>query len=196
MSENMAWLDIETTGLEPERDEILEVGIVITTPDLEIVAEISQVVGYPSFVIRDALGDNEFVKEMHTKSGLLAEVEKEEQWLSDVEQLMVEFSRSQVPYKKVPLAGSTISFDRSFLRLHMPELNDYFHYRSIDVSSIRELAKLWFPELPEPPKSEAHRSLEDIHASIKLLKYYKENIFDPAALYKMRVDPGTSNTIL
>lgn len=180
-NKKMAWLDIETTGLDPDQDSILEVGIIITDENLEPGIEWSKIIVPTPETLANM---NDFVKSMHTKNGLLEVFD-----MTDSPAMFVEAAEEDAiknlevifgfegHQEKVPLCGSTISFDRSFLRVHMPRLNNYFHYRSIDVSSIKELAKLWYPELPEKPKKEAHRSIPDIHESIELLKYYKENVF-------------------
>src|SRR5579859_2017187 len=198
-NKKMAWLDIETTGLDPDKDKILEVGLVITDEKLQPGIEWSSLIASTQETL-DGLGD--FVREMHTKNGLIEDLKRgpvrtlamaEENAINTLE-VLFGFEGSQ---EKVPLCGSTIGFDRSFLRVHMPRLDKYFHYRSIDVSSIRELTKYWYPELPEPPKSEAHRSIQDIHASIKLLKYYQDRVFQtPLAvgLYALLVD-GIPSTV-
>ncbi len=141
---------------------------------------------------------NDFARNTHTKNGLLEDLKsgnKRAMWVDEAEneaikvlEVLFGFEGSQ---ERVPLCGSTISFDRSFLRQWMPRLDKYFHYRSIDVSSIKELAKYWYPELPELSKSEVHRSIPDIHESIKLLKYYRDRLFKnplDVAVYELLVD--------
>ena len=172
---NMVWLDIETTGLDPEKDQILELAIVITDSDLNILSTYQTVVspqyGYDRLM-------NDFVREMHTKSGLLAEIGRGDGLVPwDVVTEALRFLPDYVEPKKTPLSGSTISFDRSFLQVYMPELDKYFHYRSIDVSSIKELCSLWYPEIELPTKKEVHRAYADILESIELLKFFRETIF-------------------
>lgn len=177
----MAWLDLETTGLDPKTNTILEIGIVITNENLEAGLEWSKII-IPHQNYLD--GMNDFVREMHTKNGLLEDLksgQKPAMWVDQAEteaiknlEVLFGFEEQQ---EKVPLCGSTISFDRSFLKQWMPRLDRYFHYRSIDVSSIKELAKYWYPDLKELEKKEVHRSIPDIYESIELLKYYRANLF-------------------
>ncbi len=194
-NKKMAWLDIETTGLDPEKDAILEVGIVITDENLAPGLEWSKII-IPNQEYLDNM--NDFARNTHTKNGLLEDLKsgnKRAMWVDEAEneaikvlEVLFGFEGSQ---ERVPLCGSTISFDRSFLRQWMPRLDKYFHYRSIDVSSIKELAKYWYPELPELSKSEVHRSIPDIHESIKLLKYYRDRLFKnplDVAVYELLVD--------
>lgn len=177
----MVWLDLETTGLDPEKNTVLEIGIVVTNEELETGLEWSKII-IPNQSYLDDM--NDLVREMHTKNGLLEDLKsgvKPALWVQEAEdeaiktlEVLFGFEGNQ---EKVPLCGSTISFDRSFLVKWMPRLDKYFHYRSIDVSSIKELVKYWYPELPERPKNEIHRAIPDCHESIELLKYYRDRLF-------------------
>jgi oligoribonuclease len=178
----LAWLDIETTGLNPREDRILEVGLIITSDDLQEIWRTSKVCRY--------LGDldkiDPVVRTMHEASGLWAECATTEDTTFSVESALVaELRESRVTdaFGKgvVPLCGNSIGFDRSFLREQMPRLLDCFHYRSIDVSSLTELAKRWHPSVyesrPGADTKPPHRALPDLENSIALLRYYRVMLF-------------------
>lgn len=169
----MVWLDLETTGLKPNVDQILEVGIVITDFNLNILSTFREVVASDKETERLM---SDFVKEMHTKSGLLKEAETGAS-LKEVEKDALNFLKDAGIPTKLPLAGSNVSFDRSFIEVQMEEFEKYFHYRNIDVSSIKELCAIWYPEIEMPKKKEVHRSIEDLEESIGLLKFFQEQIF-------------------
>lgn len=166
------------TGLEPAKDRIVEIATLVSDDELEVVAE------GPDLVIatpQDALDAmDEVVRQMHTRSGLLAAIEASEVTLQQAAELTLEFVRSNIPEaRKVPLCGNSIGTDRRFLALYMPEVENYLHYRSIDVSTIKELARRWYPEVfaAAPKKLGAHRALDDIKESIAELKFWRNQIF-------------------
>lgn len=192
----LIWTDLETTGLDPKEDIILEVAIVVTDDDL------NEIEHFTSFVIEEnplkfiprvelltQAPDKRLVYEAHFDNGLITELCNAATHadpfpsLRYVQGCMVDFLNSvgvhsKLPMKdRPPLAGSTISFDRSFLVEHMPRVLELLHYRNVDVSTIRELAQRWWPDLPTPKKKGAHRALDDIRESIDLLRYYREKEF-------------------
>ena len=164
------------TGLNPEADCLVEVAVVITNSDLEILDEGLNV------VIKPRPGSwqnmNDFVRNMHTESGLINEVENGLD-LADAEQLILDYIKRFVPEaRQAPLAGNTIGTDRMFLNRYMPELDQHLHYRNIDVSSIKELTRRWYPRayFQLPKKDGGHRALADILESITELRYYRETV--------------------
>ena len=167
------------TGLNPESDCLVEVAVVITNSELEILDEGFDVVIKPR---EDSWANmNDFVRNMHTESGLVNEVENGLD-LADAEHLILEYIKRFVPNaKEAPLAGNTIGTDRMFLNRYMPELDQHLHYRNIDVSSIKELARRWYPRVyfHMPKKGGGHRALADILESIQELRYYRETVMVP-----------------
>ena len=168
------------TGLEPDRHTIVEIATLVTDDDLEIVAE------GPDLVVSatpEQLAEmGEFVREMHTRSGLLAEIEASTLSLADAGAATLEFLRQHLPKaRKVPLAGNSIGTDRRFLAAHLPQVEEYFHYRSVDVSTIKELARRWHPAVLEgaPEKETSHRAMGDIKESVAELAYYRRTLFVP-----------------
>ena len=165
------------TGLDPSVDELVEVAVVITDYDLTPVDEGFQVVIKPSAAAVDHMGD--FVREMHASSGLLDELEGGLS-LQDAQKQVVEYIQRFVPEaQSAPLAGNTIGTDRMFLQKYMPDVHEYLHYRNIDVSTIKELSKQWFPKAyyQSPDKNGGHRALADILESIRELAYYRSAVF-------------------
>jgi oligoribonuclease len=184
----IAWLDIETTGLEPRRDLMLEIGIVITDDQLNEVYSRSAVIGYPLVsmvkggIIAERLDLNDgFVRNMHTANGLLADVQASQSDTWSVEQYMLDLMLPISTIEKPVMAGASIAFDRQFLAIWMPALLDTFHYRSVDVSGIREISRRWRPDLTaiEPEAGKGHRVMSDIRDSINLARFYKQHIFNP-----------------
>lgn len=165
------------TGLDPAVDELVEVAVVITDYDLTPVDEGFQVVIKPSEAAFDQMGD--FVREMHASSGLLEELESGLS-LPEAQKQVLEYIQRFVPdAQSAPLAGNTIGTDRMFLQKYMPEVHEYLHYRNIDVSTIKELSKQWFPKAyyQSPDKNGGHRALADILESIRELAYYRSAVF-------------------
>jgi oligoribonuclease len=169
----LVWLDMEMTGLDPEKERIIEVAVVVTEPDLTIVAE------GPVLVIHqpDALleGMDSWNRSTHGKSGLTDKVKASTLSEAQAELALIEFLSKYVPAGKSPLCGNTVSQDRRFMFNYMPKLEQFFHYRTIDVSTLKELARRWKPELLKGfEKRSKHQALADIYESIDELKYYRD----------------------
>ncbi len=185
----LIWLDSETTGLSPEQCEMLEVAIVLTNERLEEIAVYESAIRFRGHI------DNEWARNQHEKSGLLAECHEAEMTTAEAEQDILRFLRAHgVAAKAGVLAGSSIHFDRSFLRAKMPELDGFLHYRMVDTSSLNELSSRFAREVyekrPTIPKADIpHRALADIRASIGLLRYYLD-----AGLFRNRVAPAAPKT--
>src|ERR1700710_764072 len=172
-SDLLVWIDCEMAGLDLEVDELVEVAVVITDYDLVPVDPGFNIVIKPDQTAWDHMGD--FVREMHTKSGLLEEIPHGKS-LAEAEYEVLEYILKFVPgAQSAPLAGNTIGTDRMFLAKYMPRVDSHLHYRSVDVSSIKELARHWFPRIyfSAPPKNGGHRALADILESIRELEYYR-----------------------
>lgn len=178
--DTIVWIDCEMTGLDLGRDVLVEVAALVTDSDLNVLGEGVDVVIKPTPLAVAEMGD--FVREMHTTSGLINE------WdagvtAAEAEALVLDYIREFVPEpRKAPLGGNSVGTDKSFLMNEMPALVDHLHYRIIDVSSIKELARRWYSRVyfQSPPKTGGHRALGDIRDSIEELKYYRAALF-PAA---------------
>jgi oligoribonuclease len=171
-------MDLEMTGLEPRRDVIVEIATLVTDDDLEIVEEGPDLV----LGVDDAAlaGMEEVVRQMHERSGLLAAISSSTVTVAEAAEGTLAFIRKHVPEpRKAPLCGNSIGTDRRFLAAYMPEVEDYLHYRCIDVSTIKELARRWYPEAfaAAPRKAGAHRALDDIKESVTELKYWRNTVF-------------------
>ena len=177
MSEKLVWIDCEMTGLDLVNDALIEVAVLVTDSELNVLGEGVDVLIKPTDEQLANMGD--FVREMHTKSGLLDDLASGTT-IEEATRLAMEYIRAQVPAaRKAPLAGNTIGTDRMFLARDMPELEQWVHYRNVDVSSIKELARRWFPKIQyqAPAKGGNHRALADIQESIEELRYYREAMF-------------------
>jgi oligoribonuclease len=184
----LVWIDCEMTGLDLTTDALVEVAALVTDAELNVLGDGVDVVIKPSAEALEAMGD--FVRAMHASSGLLAEL-PDGLTLAEAEQQVLDYVRSHVPEaRRVPLAGNTIGTDRAFLARDMPTLESFVHYRNVDVSSVKELARRWYPRVyyTSPAKSGNHRALADVRESIEELRYYREAIFVPP--------PGPDSVIL
>ncbi|HMH92104.1 MAG TPA: oligoribonuclease [Streptosporangiaceae bacterium] len=179
MTDRLVWIDCEMTGLDLARDALVEIACVVTDGQLNVVDGGIDVIIKPPAEALDHMP--EVVREMHTSSGLLAELPSGVT-LAEAQDAVLEYVRQHVREpRKVPLCGNSIATDRSFLARDMPELDDFLHYRMVDVSSIKELARRWYPRayFASPPKHGGHRALADILESIRELRYYREVVFVP-----------------
>ena len=170
----LVWLDMEMTGLDPEKERIIEVAVVITEPDLTVVAEGPVMVIHQEDAILNAM--DKWNTSTHGKSGLTEKVKASAMTESQAEDALIAFMAQYVPAGKSPLCGNTVSQDRRFMFNYMPKLEQFFHYRTIDVSTLKELARRWNPALLKGfEKHSKHEALADIHESIEELKYYREH---------------------
>jgi len=171
---HLIWIDMEMSGLLPDTDRILEVALVVTDANLNKVAEAPVLVVHQSNEVLD--GMDAWNKGTHGKSGLIEKVKASKQGDAEVEAQMIAFLQQYVPAKTSPMCGNSICQDRRFLARYMPDLEAYFHYRNLDVSTLKELAKRWKPELSGGfNKDNKHEALADIYESIEEMKYYREN---------------------
>ena len=173
-------MDLEMTGLEPETDVIVEIATLITDDDLNIIAEGPDLVIHQSDEVLARM--NQIVVDMHTKSGLLEAIKSSMVTLEEAGAATLEFIRQHIPEARtIPLCGNSIGTDRRFLAKYLPEIENYLHYRSVDVSTIKELARRWYPKLgsDRPNKGGTHRALDDIRASVNELAFYREHVFTP-----------------
>jgi len=176
----LIWIDCEMTGLSLENDVLVEIAVLVTDSDLNIIGEGVDVVIHANPAQLE--GMNDFVTAMHTNSGLLPQISEGISVSLAEDAILAYLMTSGAQPGKSPLAGNSVSVDRNFIARDMPRLGDYLHYRTVDVSSIKELARRWHPRIyfNAPPKSGNHRALGDIKDSINELKYYREAIFVPA----------------
>jgi oligoribonuclease len=174
----LVWMDLEMTGLDPSRHVVVEIATLVTDDDLGLVAE------GPDIVVSatdDELAQmDDVVVKMHTESGLLDAITASTTTLAEAGEQTLQFIKSHVKEaRRVPLCGNSIGVDRRFLRHQLPDIDAYLHYRSIDVSTVKELCKRWHPSLygKAPKKSSTHRALDDIRESVAELAYYRDTFF-------------------
>jgi oligoribonuclease len=178
----LAWMDLEMTGLDPARHVIVEIATLITDDDLNIVAEGPDLVVHATDEELGAMDD--VVRAMHTRSGLLPAIQASRVTLAEAGAETLAFLRTQLPAPRtVPLCGNSIGTDRRFLAAWLPEIDEALHYRSVDVSTVKELARRWYPgSLSAAPKKHgSHRALDDIRESVTELRYYRSAVFAPVA---------------
>ena len=179
MTDQLVWIDCEMTGLDLARDALIEIACLVTDGNLTVLDEgVDLVIKPPAEAVDQMV---EVVREMHTTSGLIEELAAGVP-LAEAQEQVLAYVRSHIrDARKVPLCGNSIATDRAFLARDMPELDAYLHYRMVDVSSVKELARRWYPRayFASPPKHGGHRALADIRESIQELRYYREAIFVP-----------------
>ncbi|MBW8827398.1 MAG: oligoribonuclease [Acidobacteria bacterium] len=176
----LAWMDLEMTGLEPDRHVIVEIATLITDDELEIVAEGPDLVITQPAAALAAMDD--VVRDMHARSGLLDAIAASTTTLDEAGRATLEFIKAHVPEpRSVPLCGNSIGTDRRFLAKYLPAIEDHLHYRSVDVSTIKELSRRWYPDALSgaPSKSGGHRALDDIRESVAELRYWRGAVFRP-----------------
>lgn len=180
VNERLVWIDCEMTGLDLGADALIEVAALVTDFDLNVLGDgIDLIIKPPAPALTQM---NEFVREMHTKSGLLKELETGISMAQAEQEVLAYIKQHCTDGSRPPLAGNTVATDRAFLARDMGELEAFLHYRIVDVSSIKELSRRWFPKayFASPPKRGNHRALADIQESIEELRYYREAVFVPA----------------
>jgi oligoribonuclease len=181
VTEPLVWIDCEMTGLDPQVDVLVEVAVVVTDSELTLLDD-----GLDILIATDPAkleGMEDVVREMHTASGLLDALASATTTVEEAEQQVLDYVQRWVPERrKAPLCGNSIATDRTFISRYMPKLDDHLHYRMIDVSSIKELARRWYPRayFNAPAKNGGHRALADIVDSITELRYYRAAVFVPA----------------
>ncbi|GAA2629631.1 oligoribonuclease [Paractinoplanes durhamensis] len=174
------WIDCEMTGLDLGKDKLIEVAALVTDPNLNVLGEGVDLVIHADDAALDAMPP--VVRDMHAKSGLTEEVRRSAITMAEAEEQVLAYIREFVPNPRTaPLCGNSIATDRGFLARDMPALDTFLHYRMIDVSSIKELCRRWYPRVyfGQPPKGLAHRALADIRESIRELEYYRRTVFVP-----------------
>ncbi len=177
----MVWVDLEMSGLDPERDRILEVAVLLTDGELEVQVEGPELVLHqPEEVLATMDAWN---REHHAASGLLDRVRASELDERAAEQEVLDFLGRWLEPEQAPLAGNSVHQDRAFLARWMPGVHRFLHYRHVDVSTLKELVERWYPEVASarPPKARSHRAMQDIHESIRELRFYRERVFRPRA---------------
>ena len=178
--DRLVWADCEMTGLDLRRDALIEIAVLVTDSDLRILDDgVDIVIKAPNELLD---GMQPVVREMHANSGLTEAVRASTTTVAEAEQMVLDHLRKHVPdARTVPLCGNSIATDRAFLARDMPELDAFLHYRMVDVSSIKELCRRWYPRVyfSQPQKGLAHRALADIKESIRELRYYRSTVFVP-----------------
>lgn len=179
VNDKFVWIDCEMTGLDLNNDALIEVAVLVTDGELNILGDGAEVIIKPTDEALEQMGD--FVREMHTNSGLLDRLATGVTMEEGMERILSHVKEFVPLQRKAPLAGNTIGTDRAFLARDMPELESWVHYRNLDVSSIKELARRWYPKVmyQAPAKGGNHRALADIQESIEELRYYREALFVP-----------------
>jgi oligoribonuclease len=177
MAGKLVWIDLEMTGLDPYTCTIVEIATLVTDSELALVAEgPSFVIHQPSEVLAAMSSE---VRQLHQKSGLYDRIPESTTTLAHAEAETVAFVRRHCEPRSAPLAGNSIWKDRQFIERYMPELSAHLHYRNVDVSTVKELVRRWYPNVAAPKKQDAHRALDDILESVAELRWYREHVFIP-----------------
>ncbi len=177
-TDNLIWLDLEMTGLEPDRDVIIEVASLVTSPSLEVLAEGPSVAIHQSDETLEHM--DEWCKTTHGASGLVDRIRASTCTIEEAEEQTLAFLQRWVPAGASPLCGNSIAHDRRFVRRYMPRFDAYLHYRHIDVSTIKELVRRWYPKTVRAPAKKGHHlALDDIRESVEELRWYREHLFLP-----------------
>lgn len=174
----LAWMDLEMTGLDPTTDLIVEIATLVTDDELNLVAEGPDLVIHVGDEVLAAM--NPVVQRMHAQSGLTERIRASSLTLEEAGAQTLAFLRSHIPdARSVPLCGNSIGTDRRFLARYLPDIEEFLHYRSVDVSTIKELARRWYPAVVDaaPRKATSHRALDDIRESVTELRFYRERVF-------------------
>ena len=174
-SENLIWLDLEMTGLDTDNDQIIEIATIVTDGQLNILEEGPVICIHQDDSVLEAM--DSWNTNQHSKSGLIKRVRESRYTVSQAESLTLEFVQKFVPPAASPMCGNSICQDRRFMHRLMPELEQYFHYRNIDVSTIKELVSRWYPQGKIFEKNSSHLAMEDIRDSINELKFYRDHYF-------------------
>ncbi len=196
-AERLVWIDLEMTGLDVARHAIVEIAVLVTDSELQVLDDGLDVVVHQTPEVLDRMDD--FVRRMHTRSGLLPQIEASTVTLEEAGRMVVSYLRRVVPDPgRTPVCGNSIGVDRRFLDRQLPEIEGMLHYRSVDVSTLKELCRRWYPQRyrRRPKKAETHRALDDIRESIEELRYYRAAIMLPPAADGAAVGgPGEAETV-
>lgn len=171
----LVWVDLEMSGLDPDTCKILEIATIVTDADLDVVAEGPDLVVHQDDAVLEAM--DEWCTTHHGESGLTASVKASTISLEDAEAQTLSFLQQHTKSGKSPLCGNSIWQDRRFIARYMPKLDAFLHYRLVDVSTIKELSRRWYPDVSAPSKGESHRALDDIRESIAELRFYRGEVF-------------------
>ena len=191
--DNLIWIDLEMTGLEPQTDFIIEIATLVTDSQLNLLAEGPVLAIRQSDAVLAAMDD--WNQQQHGKSELVDRVRASTVDEREAEMRTLEFLRQYVPVGQSPMCGNSICQDRRFMARWMPELEVYFHYRNLDVSTIKELARRWYPAIRSFNKTSAHLALQDIHDSIAELRFYRERLFVAPIRAEIQVSTGSPGSL-
>ena len=197
MSDRLVWIDCEMTGLDLARDALIEVAVLVTDADLTVLDPGLDVIIHAGDDVLASMVP--YVRDMHASSGLTDEVRATSTTLGQAETLVLDYIKSFVPEPRTaPLCGNSIATDRGFLNRDMPSLDEHLHYRMVDVSSLKELAKRWYPRVyqSQPEKGLAHRALADIYESVQELDYYRRTLFVPQPGPDLEAAQAAANAVL
>ena len=180
LADRMVWVDLEMTGLEPETCAVVEIATLVTDSELNLIAEGPCLVIHQSDEVLATMGS--FVRDLHTRSGLLDRIRASATTLAEAEDATLAFLEQNAQRSVAPLCGNSVWKDRAFLERYMPKVVAFLHYRMVDVSTIKELVRRWYPPpFHAPKKREVHRALDDIRESIEELRFYRSRVFLPKA---------------